>query len=491
MMKSQWPLFMAVLALFISVDSSPARGEEPSRSIKKVRVGTYEYAPLIFRDEKGKPGGFYIDVIEHIAREEGWKLEYVHGSWADNKTMLKKGEIDLALGMSYSEERAKTFAYTEETLYAYWANIYVGESSDIRGLRDLDGKRVAGLKGSIDFDGPHGMKRLARQFDLNCEFLDIDEYEEIFKALQDGRADAGVVDRSCGPKYEKEFSVQRTQIVISPSDGRIAFSKSGAKTPTLRAVIDRHLSELRRDPESIYHKSLALHLSAGVKTPVLPRWAKTTLMVGGVLLGLFLFTTLVTHYQVKRKTRELRRSERNYREVFNGTNEAIIIHDDETGEIVDVNQTMLDLFGYASKEEVLRLTVADISANRDQYTGEEAKRWMEKAVKEGTQLVQWCCRRADGSEFYTEVGLTSTEISGQGRLLAAVRDITSRREAEKARRESEEKFRTLTETLAAFVVLVQGDEIVYVNPSAQSILGFPPAHFIGMRFDEPFHAVDR
>jgi len=46
----------------------------------------------------------------------------------------------------------------------------------------------------------------------------------------------------------------------------------------------------------------------------------------------------------KRAEEELIRSEKNYRSIFNGTNEAIFIHDAVTGQVLDVNQTMLDMW---------------------------------------------------------------------------------------------------------------------------------------------------
>ncbi len=46
----------------------------------------------------------------------------------------------------------------------------------------------------------------------------------------------------------------------------------------------------------------------------------------------------------------LRQSERNYREIFNTTSEAIFIHDIFTGAILDVNQTTLEMYGYTYNE---------------------------------------------------------------------------------------------------------------------------------------------
>ncbi len=71
------------------------------------------------------------------------------------------------------------------------------------------------------------------------------------------------------------------------------------------------------------------------------------------------------------------------------------------------------------------------------------------------------------------------------------RDITGRRQAEESLRESEEKFRTLTETLAAVILVYQGDQYVYANLSAERITGYSRDELLGMKFWEVMHPDDR
>jgi len=42
-----------------------------------VRVGVYENAPLSFVDDQGRADGLVVDLLEAIAAEEGWQVEYV------------------------------------------------------------------------------------------------------------------------------------------------------------------------------------------------------------------------------------------------------------------------------------------------------------------------------------------------------------------------------------------------------------------------------
>ena len=128
----------------------------------------------------------------------------------------------------------------------------------------------------------------------------------------------------------------------------------------------------------------------------------------------------------------LRRSEHNYREVFDATGDAILVNDAATGAILDVNRAMLDLFGY-SLEEALRLTMVDLSPRHPPNVEQEIEIRARRAGAEGPQVFDWLARRKNGEEFWAEVALRSSFIGGQGRVLALVRDISERRKATELR----------------------------------------------------------
>jgi PAS domain S-box-containing protein len=128
----------------------------------------------------------------------------------------------------------------------------------------------------------------------------------------------------------------------------------------------------------------------------------------------------------KQAENRLIESERNYREIYNSSSDAIFLHDSETGHIIDVNQTMLEMFGY-TYEEALQLELGDISSGEPPYTQKEAIKKLKKALNEGPQLFEWAVCHKDGSCFWIEVSLRSTTIGGKGRVLAVVRDISERK----------------------------------------------------------------
>lgn len=132
----------------------------------------------------------------------------------------------------------------------------------------------------------------------------------------------------------------------------------------------------------------------------------------------------------------LRASEANYRAIFNAANEGIFIHDIETGEIIDVNRKMCEMFGYAP-HEARRLEVGDISAGRPPYTNKDAMQWLEKAVEEGPQVFEWLHKDRSGRLFWAEINLKEAVIGQERHLLAVVRDIDDRKKVEEERKKLE------------------------------------------------------
>jgi ABC-type amino acid transport substrate-binding protein len=72
-----------------------------------LRVGIYDNEPKIFMDANGEPSGFWPDVIDYIAQEEGWSIAYIHGTWDECLSGLEKDEIDVMPDVAYTEERGK------------------------------------------------------------------------------------------------------------------------------------------------------------------------------------------------------------------------------------------------------------------------------------------------------------------------------------------------------------------------------------------------
>ncbi len=125
----------------------------------------------------------------------------------------------------------------------------------------------------------------------------------------------------------------------------------------------------------------------------------------------------------------LKVSEANYRAIFDTANDAIFIHDIENGQIVDVNQKTCEMYLYP-KEEILRLSVADISLGEAPYRQEDMIGYINKAASGEPQLFEWVAKDRAERLFWVEVNLKRAVIGGKYRIVAIVRDITERKQRE-------------------------------------------------------------
>ena len=125
------------------------------------------------------------------------------------------------------------------------------------------------------------------------------------------------------------------------------------------------------------------------------------------------------------------REEANYTAIFNAVNDAILVQDIETARILDANQKSCEMFCYP-REEMLALTAYALMADEEPYTREEAARLLNLAASGEPQIFEWLVKDKAGRVFWVEVNLKRAVLGGKYRLLALVRDITERKDAEEA-----------------------------------------------------------
>jgi two-component system cell cycle sensor histidine kinase/response regulator CckA len=141
--------------------------------------------------------------------------------------------------------------------------------------------------------------------------------------------------------------------------------------------------------------------------------------------------------------RALRLSEQRYRHLFESANDAIIIF--EGSSIEDCNHQALEMFGY-SREEFLG-PHDDFLSPEKQPDGSDSLTviWEHlRRAKAGHLLsFEWQYRHKDGSLFDVEMSLQYVDLPGGPRYMSIGRDVTARKRAEAALKESEERLRTV------------------------------------------------
>ena len=169
---------------------------------------------------------------------------------------------------------------------------------------------------------------------------------------------------------------------------------------------------------------------------------------------------------------ELQVSENRFRTIFDSTNDAIFIHELQSGSIVDVNQTMCDMYGY-SREEVFQLTIEELSAGTATYTQSDALGWLEKARDGEPQVFEWHARHKTGHLFWVEIHMKRAEIGSETRIILTARDITERRQAEESRIKAFDFIETLLASSPTGIHVYDGitGDCVMANQAVANMAG--------------------
>jgi PAS domain S-box-containing protein len=179
----------------------------------------------------------------------------------------------------------------------------------------------------------------------------------------------------------------------------------------------------------------------------------------------------------KRAEEALRQSEQNYRQVFNATSDAMIVHD-ENARILDVNERMLEMFG-CDRDTAMGLSPNDLSLGEPPYSQAEAMEHFRKAIEDGPQVFEWMSRRRDGERFWSELAFQSCKIDGRTRVIASGRDITDRKRAQEALRHSEAVLSSIFEAASAGIILLENRVMRKVNPAFCKITGYSQDELLG------------
>ncbi|MBL8027226.1 MAG: transporter substrate-binding domain-containing protein, partial [Fibrobacteres bacterium] len=280
-------------------------------SLRVVRVASFNYPNAIFQDPStGKIKGFFVDALDSIAHAENWKIEFVHGTWAEGLTRLKNGEVDVVTSAAKTAERELFMNFTENPLMTVWSEVYVPHSSSAHGILSMKGFRIALMKS--DFNAAL-FKDVADKFSLQCTYLELPDHEAVFSALNGGEADAGIVNSNFGAARAFRYNVKVTDVVLNPFD--IHFAVAKGRNRDILNTLDKHLDTWHQSKKSPLQEARQRWTrTESDQVFIIPAWVSRALLIlVTILLIAFLFI-LMLRMRVRKVTRELLNSTASLRE---------------------------------------------------------------------------------------------------------------------------------------------------------------------------------
>ncbi|WP_407356121.1 PAS domain S-box protein [Methanolobus sp. WCC5] len=183
---------------------------------------------------------------------------------------------------------------------------------------------------------------------------------------------------------------------------------------------------------------------------------------------------------------KLRESEERYRSLFENNHSVMLIIDPETGAIVDANTAAVQYYGW-SYETLLQKKIMEINT----LPAAEIKQEMERARTEHRDHFFFRHLLADGSVRDVEVFSGPILIEGSTLLYSIIHDITDRKLAEKALKESEELFRTTLYSIGDGVITTDtAGYLRQMNNVAEQLTGWKENEAKGETLEDVFRIIN-
>jgi diguanylate cyclase (GGDEF)-like protein/PAS domain S-box-containing protein len=188
----------------------------------------------------------------------------------------------------------------------------------------------------------------------------------------------------------------------------------------------------------------------------------------------------------KRMEEALVASESRYRRLFEESRHALYITTRD-GDFVEVNRSMLALFGY-DRSEMLSLNAGSL------YADPAAREHFRAQVEKRGSVRNYDVQLVDRQGKVLDCMLTATTRRSAGEVTGyegIIEDVTERKRATEALRRSEQYFRSLIENaLDTITILAADGTITFESPSVRRVLGYAPEELVGSSVFDYVHPED-
>lgn len=182
-------------------------------------------------------------------------------------------------------------------------------------------------------------------------------------------------------------------------------------------------------------------------------------------------------HQLKKKIEELNEEKEKLQTIFDSANDGILIADIKSKRFYYGNKAICRMTGY-NLDELKNRGILDIHPKKDlPYVLDQFKKQAMKKIDVAKEIP---VKRKNGEVFYVDINSSPITISGKAYLLGIFRDITEKKKAEEALRNSEWKYRILIENAGDLIYLIgRNYNVLSLNSAAARLWGKKPEEIVG------------
>jgi len=234
------------------------------------------------------------------------------------------------------------------------------------------------------------------------------------------------------------------------------------------------VAALRSIPDSPWALVAQMEV-AEVYAPLRERFWQAIVLIGILFFGVVSCVGLIWRQQAVRHFRQqaeaakqLRDSKVQYRRLMETAKDGVLILDAATGQVVDVNQYLLEMWG-CSRELLLGKPIWELGYFKDIVASPE--RFADLKAKGYVRYDDLLWETADGRQVLVEFVSNVYAVGHRQVIQCNIRDISARRQAEAALRASEDRFRTLADMAPEAIFIETNLRFAYINAAGVRLLG--------------------
>ncbi len=447
-----------ILVLFLTLTSTTLQGQQFSaeKNVYTVAIDK-EYEPYEFLNHENHADGFTTDLLREIGLATGITFTFIPMTWSEAFTAFNQGKVDL-VNMIYTPERAMLYDFSIPHSQITQALFRAENAPGIQNISSLAGHRIGFQENDIsltNFANRTDFKKVIFNSKLDGLLnINIGEIDAFFCAQQPGisiilKYNFKNVDLAEGELFSQNF----------------AFATHKGK-PGLIGLLNHQINELEASGklQALQDKWLSRKLSV-------PGWKEKNqvflLTLGGILCGSFILLLIWTRSlqsRVLSKTKSLKASEERFRLLFEGAPDAMILTDAVTWNVLEVNNATCRLLG-KDREDIIGIHQSDLHPPHLELSSKKIfeNHLLDLQVHGFTQPAETVILRSDGAEVPVEILSQIIQINERPVVMGTFRDITGRKQAEMAARDSERKVNNILEKSPFHIWAFDGEIYNYVN----------------------------
>lgn len=277
------------------------------------------FAPIQYIKENDEPTGISVSILEHIARDTGFKIEYVHAATYDEYLdILKKGEVDMLLATTYDYDVANKLNVNLSNPFLNTSLVtVVGRGIDVNNLED----KMLAVRGESELT--------SEQMNNEGNIHHYDTSEEKLIAIENGECDYGYVN-SLTLSYllaKHRFKNIISYPQMNETEVKYSFGITKQSSNLLTAILNKGIRAIKSSElEGYIYQNAQITPSFSFTSYMEENIGLTITVIIIIVSGIFLIIYAYYHKQLKMK-KVIELENKRYHSLSDITNEIIFEYD--------------------------------------------------------------------------------------------------------------------------------------------------------------------